>query len=527
MPPLLQTPGPIRDLLLVAAQAIVVIVLFWLAWGILHELLSRVVPAGKARVAALRTTRVLVIVLFVITLLTVAIVDAVLLWGSGDLTGGLLATYGRLPSGFAEDAALLAGEWLALALGTGLVVWLLRRLLGRLRVRARGWERLKENDAAVDAFFGFLATAVTVSLWLLGLALALSLVPATSPASALAYTLLRVFLIFAAALLLVRATAAIVATLDALSIRFAGPTSPFRLYSELRSLVPLLRRCLEAAIWLAAVSLILLQIGPVANLAEWGPRLILVVAIFFLARVAAEVVTLLIRALGARGDELTDLERQQRATLVPLVASLGRLLVHFVAFVLGLSVLGLNPLPLLAGAGILGVVVGFGAQPVINDLVSGFFVLAESQFLVGDYIEVGASRGVVEAINLRTTTLRDPGGQLHILRNGQLTGVVNYSKRYTFAVVEITVPYEADLQATVGALETAGERLRSEQPDVLERTVVEGLEKLEGTGLTLRTKTKVRPGSHGQVAREYRRLLLEELRQARIAPYAPNTPAAS
>ena len=147
-----------------------------------------------------------------------------------------------------------------------------------------------------------------------------------------------------------------------------------------------------------------------ANLADWGPRLILVVAIFFLARVAAEVVTLLIRALGARGDELTDLERRQRATLVPLVASLGRLLVYFVAFVLGLSVLGLNPLPLLAGAGILGVVVGFGAQPVINDLVSGFFVLAESQFLVGDYIEVGASRGVVEAINLRTTTLRDPGG---------------------------------------------------------------------------------------------------------------------
>ncbi len=144
-----------------------------------------------------------------------------------------------------------------------------------------------------------------------------------------------------------------------------------------------------------------------------------------------------------------------------------------------------------------------------------------------DYIEVGASRGVVEAIHLRTTTLRDPAGQLHILRNGQLTGVVNYSKRYTFAVVEITVPYEADLEATVGALETAGERLRAAQPDVLERTVVEGVEKLEGAGLSLRTKTKVRPGTHGQVAREYRRLLLEELRRARVAPYAPNTPAAS
>src|SRR3712207_9411406 len=97
-----------------------------------------------------------------------------------------------------------------------------------------------------------------------------------------------------------------------------------------------------------------------------------------------------------------------------------------------------------AGAGIISVVVGFGAQPVINDVVSGLFILFENIFLVGDYIEVGTARGTVEAIQLRTTRLRDPNGALHIVRNGQLSGIVNYSKHYTFAVVEIGVGYDAD-----------------------------------------------------------------------------------
>lgn len=520
MSPFLLTRGPLRDLLLVAGQLVALMVGLGLIWWLLRLIMTRVIPAGPARAAMLRLAHVLTVLVALLAALGLAITDTVLFWRSGDLTGDLLRAYQALPPGSSRRLGLVLLEWCAIALATGLVSWVIRRLLQRLHARMRSWERLTENDVAVDAFFSFLSTAVTMGLWLLALALALSLLPATTLLASMAFTTLRVFLIFAVALLIVRATAAIVDSLDAFSARFAGPASPLRLYNDLRGLVPLFRRCLEAAIWLAAASLILLQVRPVAALASWGPLLIAVVAVLFLARVAAELVTLTVGRAGAGGTDLTELERQQRATLVPLVASLGRLVVYFIAFVLVLSVLGLNPLPLLAGAGILGVVVGFGAQPVINDLVSGFFVLAESQFLVGDYIEVGASRGVVEAINLRTTALRDPGGQLHILRNGQLTGVVNYSKLYTFAVVEVEAPHDADLDATIRALEEAGLRLKHEQPDVLEMTVVEGLEKLERGSLTLRTKTKVRPGTHGPIARAYRRLALESLKGAGIAPYA-------
>jgi small conductance mechanosensitive channel len=125
---------------------------------------------------------------------------------------------------------------------------------------------------------------------------------------------------------------------------------------------------------------------------------------------------------------------------MPMVKSFASAIVWFAAIVLMLNVVGINPFPLLAGAGILGIVIGFGAQPVINDVTSGLFILFENIFLVGDYIEVGAARGTVEAIQLRTTRLRDPNGALHIVRNGQLSGIVNFSKSYTFAVVEVASP---------------------------------------------------------------------------------------
>lgn len=516
---LLQTPGLVGDLLLVLGQVAGLSLAFWLVWRLVRLGLLRVTAGADAGARLLKVMRLLFVVLFGLAILAVLIADAVLFMRSGDLTGATARIYRELPPGFVEQASMMLAQWVTLALAAALIVWLARKLLGSVHARAKGWERLTANDAAVDAFFGFLATAVAASVWLLAAALALSLAPATQNASAVAFTLLRLFLIVAVALLLVRATAAVVASLDALSTRFAGPSSPLRAYNELRGLVPLLRRCLEAAIWLAAASLMLLQVQPVATLAEGGPRLILVVAIFFLARVAAELTTLLIGRIGSEGAELTELERQQRATLVPLLASLGRTAVYFLAFVLVLTVLGFNPLPILAGAGILGVVVGLGAQPVINDLVSGFFVLSESQFLVGDYIEVGSSRGVVEAISLRTTTIRDPDGPLHILRNGQLPGVVNYSKRYAFAVVEVELPHGSDLDAAMLALQAAGDRLKSEHADVLEPTEVEGIDKLDAEQLTMRTKTKVRPGAHGPVARAYRRLVLDELRRAQVEPY--------
>jgi small conductance mechanosensitive channel len=318
----------------------------------------------------------------------------------------------------------------------------------------------------------------------------------------------RIYLIAAIGLLIVRGIASVVDTLDALSAKLAGPTTPLRHYHDMRGLVPLLRRCVELAIWLAAASLILLQIEAVAAFASYGPRLIQAVGVFFVARVAVEAANLIITRSQGDGEGLSEVERQQRATLVPLVLSFVRGAIYFVALAVMLSVLDLNPLPLLAGAGILGVVVGFGAQPVITDIVSGFFILFENQFLVGDYVETGNARGVVEAIQLRTTRIRDPNGQQHIVRNGLMTGVVNYSKAYTFAVVEVEVRNASELEQVYGVLREIGAEFATKHPDVLEPTVISGIERFTSSGLVIRTTTKVRPGTHGQVARDLRQAIL-------------------
>jgi small conductance mechanosensitive channel len=284
--------------------------------------------------------------------------------------------------------------------------------------------------------------------------------------------------------------------------------------------VPLFRRCLEYAIYVIVAALVMLETGFIAQFAAWGPLVIQIIGIFFLARVAIEICNLLVDRPSPAVAQMSEVEQQQRATLLPMVKSFLSAVVWFGAIVLMLNVVGINPFPLLAGAGILGIVVGFGAQPVINDITSGLFILFENIFLVGDYIEVGTARGTVEAIQLRTTALRDPNGALHIVRNGQLSGIVNYSKSYTFAVVEVGVAYDADLDRVFALLTELGAELKAQHPHVLEATEVRGVEKLGPSEVVIRTTTRVKPGTHGQVARDFRKRILEIFKREEIEiPY--------
>ena len=164
----------------------------------------------------------------------------------------------------------------------------------------------------------------------------------------------------------------LVESLDALSAKYTKPESLLRQYDRLRSLMPLFARCLEAVIYVAVASLVALQVDAMANLAEWGPRLVQVIGIFFLSRALVELSELLVdRALGD-GHDLPEPEHQRRQTIFPLIKSALRYATYLMAAALVLDALTLDPTPILAGAGILGLVVGLGAQPLINDVVSGF-----------------------------------------------------------------------------------------------------------------------------------------------------------
>src|SRR6185312_11070889 len=173
----------------------------------------------------------------------------------------------------------------------------------------------------------------------------------------------------------------------------------------------------------------------------WGPRLIEGIGLFFLGRAVIELGHLEIARRMLPDEGLDEMARRRRATMAPIVRSAFTYAVYFGTMVLILASLGFNPMPFLAGAGILGLVIGFGAQAMINDVVSGFFILFENIYLVGDIIECGAARGVVEAIEFRTTKIRDRDGRLHIVRNGDMKLVVNYSKDYGVAAIALEVGY--------------------------------------------------------------------------------------
>ena len=383
----------------------------------------------------------------------------------------------------------------------------LKKLLMKLMEAAKAYKNITANDESIEIFFLSLNSIQTTAIWLLAGYFAVQMLPFPAGAANGVLLILKVYLIVALGLLALKAVAAIVASLESLAGRYREPEKFLGLYEKLRALMPLMRRCLEAIVYVITASLVMVQVDFIAPFAAYGPPLVESIGIFFVARVAVAISNLLVDKTMLEGRELTDAEKQGLQTIVPIFKSMLSYIIYFIGFVLILRALNLNPLPLLAGAGVVGVVVGLGAQPLINDVVSGLFILFEKLFLIGDFIETGTARGVVETIELRTTRIRDPDGQLHILRNGQLGEVVNFSKGYTYAAVQVGVAYDANLDHVYEVLEKTGEELKAINTDVLEATNVQGLENFGESELTIRTLTRVKPGRHRQAARQYRKMI--------------------
>jgi small conductance mechanosensitive channel len=271
--------------------------------------------------------------------------------------------------------------------------------------------------------------------------------------------------------------------------------------------------------WIAIASLVLHELPPTAVFANYGPGLMQAIGVFFVGRVVIEVGNLLIGRTLLQREGLSDLERRRRETIVPLARSLFRVACYFAIAILILDALSIDTTPFLAGAGILSMVIGLGAQAMINDVVSGFFILFENVYLVGDVIEGGGAKGTVESIEFRTTRIRDSEGRLHIIRNGDMKQVVNYSKEFIRAVVPFDVSYEANLPQVFRTINECGERFRAADKDVLDVVEIEGISGFSGSTMTIRTSVKVRPGCHDVVAARWR-LMLKEAFDAAAAPGA-------
>ena len=196
----------------------------------------------------------------------------------------------------------------------------------------------------------------------------------------------------------------------------------------------------------------------------------------------------------AHGERRFDPAHASRIkTLAGLVKSSLNYILNFVFGIMFLRALRLDPIPLLTTASVAGLAVGFGAQKLVKDMISGFFILLENQYGIGDYVTIGAVTGVVEEIGLRTTRIRDDSGKLFILSNGDISQVCNQSRGAVASFIEVGVTVTADVGLVTKIINQAGEELAREQPELglAHAPIVEGLGGMDAAKLTLRVSCPV------------------------------------
>ena len=194
------------------------------------------------------------------------------------------------------------------------------------------------------------------------------------------------------------------------------------------------------------------------------------------------------------GEKKVDPAQASRIkTLASLVNSSISYILSFVFGIMLLRALRLDPIPLLTTASVAGLAVGFGAQKLVKDMISGFFILLENQYGVGDYVTIGAVTGTVEEVGLRTTRVRDDAGKLYILSNGDISQVCNQSRGAVASFVEIGIAAAADMGKATAIINKAGEEIAQGQPDLdfAEPPSVQGLGAMDAAKLTLRVSCPV------------------------------------
>lgn len=197
---------------------------------------------------------------------------------------------------------------------------------------------------------------------------------------------------------------------------------------------------------------------------------------------------------------------QRTTTLTYILGSTAKTVIVFAGGLMALSEIGINVTPILASAGIVGLAVGFGAQSLVKDVITGFFILLEDQYGVGDAVTIGDKSGTVEKMNLRITQLRTLEGALITIPNGSVAVVSNQSKEWARAVVDVGVSYEANLDHALAVMLDEGMKLRTEWPDsVIEAPEAHGVQSFADSSVMLRVVVKTAPLDQWKVAREWRR----------------------
>jgi len=216
-----------------------------------------------------------------------------------------------------------------------------------------------------------------------------------------------------------------------------------------------------------------------------------------------------IKAVSEDDDPSRQSEREKRAeTLVNIMNMTVKLVTLAIGTLMIVKELGIDIGPLLAGAGIIGLAVGFGSQALVKDVVTGFFILIENQFRVGDVIRAGGHAGLVEKITLRTTILRDVEGVVHIIPNGEVGTVSNLTYIWSRAVIDVGVDYRSNIDRAMAIMLDEAKQMAADdkwREEIVDEPQMLGVQSFADSSVVLRLVFKTLPQSQWAVGREYRR----------------------
>jgi moderate conductance mechanosensitive channel len=312
------------------------------------------------------------------------------------------------------------------------------------------------------------------------------------------------------------------------------PRSTFRI--RLRRYEALMRGGVAAIILAFAIFALLqgwgldpwgwLTSGPLGG--RIASALVNVIATFVAALVAWELAN---AGLGHRIDRLEREGKRSRAarlrTLLPMLRTALIVVFAIVLFLVALSEIGVNIAPLLAGAGVIGIAVGFGSQKLVQDLINGLFLLLEDAVQVGDVVSLAGLTGVVEHLSIRSIRLRSEDGSVHLVPFSAVSSVTNMTRDFAYAVAKLTVSYSEDPDEVMGALRDIVAEMRREpawQPLILTDIEMQGVDNFGERGLTINCRIRTGPFSRGAVAREFNRRIQHRFARMGVEMSAPRRP---
>jgi small-conductance mechanosensitive channel len=227
-----------------------------------------------------------------------------------------------------------------------------------------------------------------------------------------------------------------------------------------------------------------------------------VLVIFIASRIILRIVKKAITHMTVdRVKNPLKFDPRRTRTIGKLVSNVLSYTINFITILLILSQLGFDLLPLLAGAGVVGLAIGFGAQSLVKDVITGFFIIFEDQYAVGDLIQTGDMKGTVEEIGIRTTVIKSWTGEIHIIPNGQIDKVTNFSIHNSIAVVDISISYEADIDTAVRVIKETVLRVYENNENMVKEPDVLGVQALGASEVVLRVTAECKPNTHFAVGR--------------------------